>query len=90
VGTASSNSANCRRIKTVCVYCASSELSPAIYHTAAAHLGTHLAECDLTIVYGGGSIGSMGRLANAALMTGGRVIGVLPRFMDELDGDTRT
>jgi len=72
-------------IETVCVYCASSEKTPAIYHDAAARLGAALAGHGKTIVYGGGGVGSMGRLANAALAAGGRVIGVLPRFMDRLE-----
>jgi hypothetical protein len=72
-------------IETVCVYCASSEKTPACYHDAAARLGTALARHGKTIVYGGGGVGSMGRLASAALAAGGRVIGVLPRFMDSLE-----
>ncbi len=76
---------NRRNVRTVCVYCASSERSPAIYHTAATRLGKHLAGHGLTVVYGGGSLGSMGRVADGALSAGGRVIGVLPRFMSELE-----
>ena len=74
-----------RGIQRVCVYCASSERAPAIYHEAATRLGRHLAGHGLTIVYGGGALGSMGRLAEGALAAGGRVIGVLPRFMNELE-----
>ena len=72
-------------IETVCVYCASSEMTPAIYHDAAARLGAELALHGKAIVYGGGGVGSMGRLASAALAEGGRVIGVLPRFMQDLE-----
>jgi uncharacterized protein (TIGR00730 family) len=72
-------------VKSVCVYCASSNRSPRIYLDAAARLGTILAESGITVVYGGSSLGSMGRLAAAALEAGGKVIGVLPRFMDELE-----
>ena len=72
-------------IKSVCVYCASSNRSPQIYLDAAARLGKILAENGITVVYGGSSLGSMGRLAAAALEAGGKVIGVLPRFMDELE-----
>jgi uncharacterized protein (TIGR00730 family) len=67
------------------VYCASSERTPPVYHDAAASLGLVLARHGCGIVYGGGAIGSMGRLANAALANGGRVIGILPRFMDDLE-----
>jgi uncharacterized protein (TIGR00730 family) len=72
-------------IESVCVYCASSNRSAAIYLDAAARLGRILAENGITIVYGGSSLGSMGRLAEAALEAGGKVIGVLPRFMDDLE-----
>jgi hypothetical protein len=72
-------------IESVCVYCASSNRSAAIYLDAAARLGRILAENGITIVYGGSSLGSMGRLAAAALEAGGKVIGVLPWFMDDLE-----
>ena len=72
-------------IESVCVYCASSNRSAAIYLDAAARLGRILAENGITIVYGGSSLGSMGRLAAAALEAGGKVIGILPRFMDDLE-----
>src|SRR5258708_4182935 len=72
-------------IKRVCVYCASSRQCDAEYHDAAARLGRALARSKVTLVYGGGSVGSMGHLADAALAEGGRVIGVLPRFMYDLE-----
>lgn len=76
---------NLREIRSVTVYCASSNKAPAIYHETAARLGRSLAEAGVTVVYGGSSAGSMGRLAEAALAAGGKVIGVMPRFMDELE-----
>jgi uncharacterized protein (TIGR00730 family) len=72
-------------IQSVCVYCSSSNRAPAVYLDAAARLGRILAENGITIVYGGSSLGSMGRLAAAAMEAGGKVVGVLPRFMDELE-----
>jgi len=69
----------------VCVYCASSRQSDAAYFEPAASLGRSLAECGVTIVYGGGAVGSMGALADAALAAGGKVVGVLPRFMYDLE-----
>ena|SRR5436309_10646135 len=69
----------------VCVYCASSRVCAAEYHNAARRLGIVLAQCGLTIVYGGGGMGSMGALADGAISRGGRVIGVLPKFMQELE-----
>ena len=72
-------------IQSVCVYCASSGRSPAVYLEAAGRLGLALASAGMGIVYGGSSLGSMGRMAEAALAAGGKVVGVMPRFMDELE-----
>jgi uncharacterized protein (TIGR00730 family) len=69
----------------VLVYCASSTQAHPDHYAAARTLGRLLAEDGITIVYGGGSVGSMGALADAALAAGGRLIGVLPRFMDDLE-----
>jgi uncharacterized protein (TIGR00730 family) len=71
--------------RAVCVYCASSRISHPDYRDAAQRLGTVLARNGFSIVYGGGAVGSMGALADGALAHGGRVIGILPRFMDELE-----
>src|SRR3954453_6484967 len=76
-------------IETVCVYCASSDRSATVYLEAAATLGRALAESGLGIVYGGSSLGSMGRMAAAALDAGGKVTGILPRFMDDLEWGNR-
>jgi uncharacterized protein (TIGR00730 family) len=72
-------------IKRVCVYCASSTQCDPAYHDSAARLGRELARAGVTMVYGGGSVGSMGHLADGALGAGGRVVGVLPRFMYDLE-----
>ena len=71
--------------RSVCVYCASSASCPPAYHDAAFRLGTVLADAGFTVVYGGGTLGSMGALANGVLTRGGRVVGVMPRFMVELE-----
>jgi uncharacterized protein (TIGR00730 family) len=71
--------------RTVCVYCASSRSSHAEYREAAYRLGVALAERGLGIVYGGGAVGSMGALADGALSRGGRVVGILPQFMADLE-----
>jgi len=70
---------------SVCVYCASSRSCAPVYHHAAWRLGGVLADAGFTVVYGGGATGSMGAVANGALARGGRVVGVLPRFMAELE-----
>ena len=69
----------------VCVYCASSEHVDRVYHEAAAQLGRTLAQNGCTLVYGGGGAGLMGTLASAALDAGGEVVGVIPRFMIEVE-----
>ena len=69
----------------VCVYAASSEHSDPAYRAAAYRVGTLLAQAGCTLVYGGGSTGSMGAVANGALEAGGEVIGILPRFMADLE-----
>jgi len=71
--------------RAVCVYCASSQSSDAEYREAAFKLGVVLAERGLGIVYGGGARGSMGALADGALSKGGQVVGILPRFMADLE-----
>jgi hypothetical protein len=55
------------------------------YRSAARRLGEVLAEQGVQIVYGGGAVGSMGALADGALGKGGRVVGILPRFMADLE-----
>jgi uncharacterized protein (TIGR00730 family) len=77
-------------IRTVCVYASSSEGTPPVYHEAANLLGRHLAVEGFAIVYGGGSTGSMGRVAEAALGAGGTATGVMPRFMDALEWSHRS
>jgi uncharacterized protein (TIGR00730 family) len=70
---------------SVCVYCASSAACDPVYHQVAFRLGALLAERGVTVVYGGGGVGSMKALADGALGRGGRVVGVLPRFMADLE-----
>lgn len=69
----------------ICVYCASSQECDRIYHDAATALGRLLAEAGATVVYGGGAVGLMGSLANGALAAGGDVVGIIPRFMTEVE-----
>ncbi len=62
----------------VCVFCASSERIPRRYIDLAADVGTELARRGHTLVSGGGSVASMGAVANAARAAGARTIGVIP------------
>lgn len=68
-----------RRLRRVCVYCGSSPgTDPRFVETAAA-VGRVLAEEGVGVVYGGGTVGLMGALADAALAAGGEVTGVIPK-----------
>lgn len=71
--------------RSVCVYCASSLACDAQFHQVARRLGGLLAAAGWAVVYGGGRSGSMGALAEGALAAGGRVIGIIPRFMQDLE-----
>lgn len=66
-------------IGAVCVYCGSSSGLDPRHADVAARLGRLLADEGIDLVYGGGAVGLMGTLADAALAAGGRVIGVLPQ-----------
>lgn len=70
-------------IKSVTVYCSSSNRSPKEYFDAASELGKGLAERGISLVFGGGNIGLMGCIANAAMENGGTVRGIIPRFLEE-------
>ncbi len=70
-----------RRIESVCVYCGSSKGQSAAYAMAARKFGKLLAEHNLRLVYGGGSLGLMGEVAKAALGAGGKVTGIIPEFL---------
>jgi len=65
-------------IKRLCVYCGSSGAVEASYREAASELGARLAAAGIELVYGGGRVGLMGLLADAALIGGGKVTGVIP------------
>lgn len=69
----------------VCVYCASSRGCDPAYLNAAERLGRHLAEHHALLVYGGGGAGAMARLAEGALDAGGTAVGIIPRFMVDLE-----
>jgi uncharacterized protein (TIGR00730 family) len=69
----------------VCIYAASSKTCHPEFHDAARRLGMFLAGQQMDIIYGGGRVGLMGALADGALSRGGRVTGVLPRFMNDLE-----
>jgi uncharacterized protein (TIGR00730 family) len=68
-------------IKSICVYCASQQGSNPSFRDAARRFGQILAENRIRLVYGGGSVGLMGTLAESVLDHGGFVTGVIPDFL---------
>jgi uncharacterized protein (TIGR00730 family) len=70
---------------SICVYCASSQRCDQAYRDAARTLGAVLAGRGYSIIYGGGAVGLMGALADGAVAAGGKVVGIMPKFMLELE-----
>jgi len=70
-----------QRVRSVCVYCGSSNLADPAYLEAAHRLGGEIAKADLTFVYGGGGVGLMGASARGAYEAGGKVLGIIPEFL---------
>lgn len=70
-----------RRIASICLFCGSSEDAPALHLQAATDFGEALAAADVRLVYGGGGVGLMGRAARGAHAAGGRVLGIIPEFL---------
>jgi uncharacterized protein (TIGR00730 family) len=68
-------------IQNICVYCGSGPGADPAFAEAARTLGTIFAKNGIGLVYGGGSIGVMGELANAVLDNGGKATGVIPTFL---------
>jgi uncharacterized protein (TIGR00730 family) len=67
--------------RSVCVFCGSNAGLRSEYVEAARQLGRLIASLGLTLVYGGGKVGLMGALADAALANGGRAVGVMPQAL---------
>lgn len=68
-------------MKAVCVFCGANAGHADVYRAAAARLGAEIAARGLRLVYGGGRVGLMGVLADAALARGGEVVGVIPEVL---------
>ncbi|WP_417384660.1 TIGR00730 family Rossman fold protein [Gimesia sp.] len=66
-------------LKSICVFCGSKSGNDAQYQQSAIELGRLMAERKISLVYGGGSVGLMGIIADAVLDAGGEVIGVIPQ-----------
>ena len=68
-------------MKSICVYCGSSDMVNGRFLAAASEMGAAIAKRGLRLVYGGGSTGLMGAIADSALAQGGEVIGVIPEHL---------
>ncbi len=69
------------KIERLCVFCSSSNFVPDALKKDAAAFGDRIADHGITLVYGGGSVGLMGIVADRILERGGKVIGVIPSFL---------
>lgn len=72
-------------MKSICVFCGSSSGDHPNYQEAARNLGQLLAEQNLHLIYGGGNVGLMGIMADASLAYGGKVTGVIPKSIADLE-----
>ncbi len=72
-------------INSLCIFCGSSPGRGTQYLDAATLVGRHLAEQNIRLVYGGGSVGLMGRVADACLEAGGDVVGVITKSLLDLE-----
>ena len=69
----------------VCVYCASSAKIDPMYFDATAKLAKYFVQQEVSVVFGGGSSGLMGQLADTVLAYGGKIKGIMPQFMNEVE-----
>lgn len=76
-----------KELRSVCVYCGSSNRVDDRYRTAATRMGTLLAKAGLAVVYGGGRVGLMGIVADSALAAGGEVVGIIPSHIRDMEID---
>jgi uncharacterized protein (TIGR00730 family) len=72
-------------IQNIAVFCASANGVDPVYRAAAVELGGALAERNIGVVYGGAKVGLMQAVADAALAAGGRVVGVIPTVLVDLE-----
>jgi uncharacterized protein (TIGR00730 family) len=72
-------------MKRVCIYCASSPRIRDVFFQATEELTTYLIAEGIEIAFGGGSTGLMGKIADTVLEKGGKIMGIMPYFMHELE-----
>jgi uncharacterized protein (TIGR00730 family) len=69
----------------ICVYCSSSATIDQSYFVATEKLARILVKENIEIVFGGGAVGLMGKLADTVIATGGKIKGIMPQFMNEVE-----
>ena len=69
----------------ICVYCASSAKIDKVYFDATEMLAKVFVENKIEVVYGGGAVGLMGKLADTVLENGGKIKGIMPKFMKDVE-----
>ena len=72
-------------MKSIVVYCGSNPGKNPVYKESAYELGKYLAQQNITVIYGGGNMGLMGRVADGSLQNGGKVTGIIPNFLAKLE-----
>ncbi|NID12883.1 LOG family protein [Fibrivirga algicola] len=69
----------------ICVYCASSAKVDNVYFEATEKLAIQLVNANVEVIYGGGAVGLMGKLADTVIEHGGKIKGIMPKFMNEVE-----
>jgi len=72
-------------IKSLTIYCSSSEKLTSDYYNLSNELGCYLASKSIKIIYGGGKSGMMGKISKSSYSSGGKVIGIIPKFLATKD-----
>lgn len=72
-------------LNAICIFCASANGADPAFLTAAKQTGQLLAEKNIALIYGGAKVGLMGAVADSAMQNGGRVLGVIPHVLVDLE-----
>jgi uncharacterized protein (TIGR00730 family) len=78
-----------RQLKSLCVYCGSSPGASTVYAEAARMLAKEMVDNGISLVYGGGSVGLMGAIADEVMRLGGNATGVIPQALMDKEVDHR-
>ena len=73
------------RLRSICVYCGSRTGTDPLLRDAAETFGRLIAQAGVKLVYGGGRVGLMGVMADAALAAGGKVVGIIPEHLNSIE-----